>query len=248
MLSRLSGSALRIVRAHARFVVAQPGCLIGRIALWFALPDRDLGAAEMSIVYMAGPTVFLPDAVEVFEAMKSILAKYDLEGAAPIDNQIGLEQLSPGEKLADAIYLADEQLMREADAAIFNIDPFRRGTEMDAGTAFEVGFCKAFDMPMTGWTTDARLYPDKVRDYMQTVFSEELTSVGRNEKGATSGSLRDPDGVLVHSEGMYQNLMIQIAIEQTGGRVYADDDWKKAFEGAAEHLSRIISGRPGHGD
>lgn len=200
----------------------------------------------MSIVYLAGPTVFLPNATEVFDTMKSILARYDLKGAAPVDNQIGLEQLAPGEKLAEAIYLADEQLMRNVDAAIFNIDPFRRGTEMDAGTAFEVGFCKALDLPMTGWTTDARSYPNKVRDHIRTVFGEELTSVERNEKGGTSGALRDPDGVLVHSEGMYQNLMIQMAIEKTGGRAYADRDWKKAFDLAAEHLSRIVKDQPSH--
>jgi len=202
----------------------------------------------MGIVYLAGPTVFLPNAAEVFEAMKAILAQYDLEGAAPIDNQIELEELEPGARLAEAIYLADEQLMREADAAIFNIDPFRRGTEMDAGTAFEVGFCKAFDLPMTGWTTDGRPYPDKVRDYMKTVFGEDLTMAGKNEKGGTSGSLRDPDGILVHSEGLFQNLMIEMAIEKSGGRAYADKNWRKAFDLAAKHLSRIIKVKPAHGD
>ena len=70
----------------------------------------------MTIVYLAGPTVFLPNAAEVFDTMKEILARFGLEGAAPIDNQIGLEQLEPGESLAEAIYVADEDLMRRADA------------------------------------------------------------------------------------------------------------------------------------
>ena len=202
----------------------------------------------MSVVYLAGPTVFLPNAAEVFETMKSILAQHGLDGMAPIDNQIGLEQLDPGETLAEAIYLADEGLMRQVDAAIFNIDPFRRGTEMDAGTAFEVGYCKALGLPMTGWTTDGRTYPDKVKDYMKDVFGEDLLSVERNEKGGTSGSLRDPDGILVHSDGLYQNLMIQMAIEQAGGRAYADADWTKAFDLAAEHLSRLIDSKPESSD
>ena len=202
----------------------------------------------MSVVYLAGPTVFLPNAADVFETMKSILAQHGLEGMAPIDNQIGLEQLDPGETLAEAIYLADEGLMRQVDAAIFNIDPFRRGTEMDAGTAFEVGYCKALGLPMTGWTTDGRTYPDKVKDYMKDVYGEDLLSVERNEKGGTSGSLRDPDGILVHSEGLYQNLMIQMAIEQSGGRAYADADWIKAFDLAAEHLSRLIDSKPEYSD
>ena len=204
----------------------------------------DFGAFDMTNVYLAGPTVFLPDAAAVFAKMKGILARYELNGVAPIDNQIGLEQLPPGGQLAEAIYLADEQLMREADAAIFNIDPFRRGTEMDAGTAFEVGYCKALGLPMTGWTTDARAYPDKVADFMKSVFGEALVSVGKNDSGGTSGALRDADGVLVHSEGKFQNLMIDVAIEQSGGRVYADADWETAFDGAAEQLGRMVgSGR-----
>lgn len=197
----------------------------------------------MANVYLAGPTVFLPDAAEIFVTMKSILACYDLTGVAPVDNQVGLEQLPPGEKLAEAIYLADEQLMREADAVIFNIDPFRRGTEMDAGTAFEVGFCKALGLPMTGWTTDARSYPDKVENYMKTVFGEELISVGKNKDGGTSGALRDPDGVLVHSEGKFQNLMIDVAIEKSGGQVFADTDWENAFGDAAKCLARLVKAK-----
>lgn len=197
----------------------------------------------MSDVYLAGPTVFLPDAADVFNEMKSILKRYGLEGVAPLDNQIGLEQLTPGDELAEAIYLADENLMRRTDAAIFNIDPFRRGTEMDAGTAFEVGFCKALGRPMTGWTTDRRHYPEKVEHFMRTVFDEELVRAERNETGGTSGALRDPDGVLVHSDGKYQNLMIDVAIAQSGGAVYADPDWQTAFAAAAEHLSRIVKDR-----
>lgn len=194
----------------------------------------------MTIVYLAGPTVFLPDATEVFATMKSILARYQLTGAAPVDNQIGLEDLPPGQQLAEAIYLADESLMQKADAAIFNTDPFRRGTEMDAGTAFEVGYCKALGLPMTGWTTDPRPYPAKVEGYMKSVFGEELIVAEKNTHGGTSGALRDPDGVLVHSDGKYQNLMIDVAIEQSGGRTYADPDWQQAFARAAEHLSRIV--------
>ena len=193
----------------------------------------------MTKVYLAGPTVFLPNADDIFEAMKSILAQHGLTGVAPIDNQIGLEQLPPGQELAEAIYLADEQLMLNVDAAIFNTDPFRRGTEMDAGTAFEVGFCKSLGLPMTGWTTDERKYPDKVQDYMRSVFKEELEETGRNDKGGSSGALRDPDGILVHSDGMYQNLMIDMAIIKSGGKTYAHKDWKTAFSQAAEHLSRI---------
>jgi hypothetical protein len=79
---------------------------------------------------------------------------------------------------------------------------------------------------------------------MKSVFGEDLTSIGGTGTGGTSGALRDPDGVLVHSDGMYQNLMIDMAIEKSGGRTYADKDWEKAFDLAADHLSRIVQRVP----
>lgn len=191
-------------------------------------------------VYLAGPMVFWPDADAVFAEMKAILADLGLEGVAPVDNQAHLEGLPPGPPLARAIFEADEAIMRRVDAALLCLDPFRRGTEMDAGTAFEVGFCSAIARPMAGWTTDPRPYPRKVEDFMRGVFRESLVRVPENRTGATSGALRDGDGVLVHSDGCVQNLMIEMAIVKSGGRVFAGRDWKQAFSAAAAHLSRIV--------
>lgn len=190
----------------------------------------------MTTVYLAGPMVFWPNADDVFNEMKCILMQHGLEGIAPVDNQASLECIPPGPQLAEAIYEADAQLMRRVDAAIFCLDPFRRGTEMDAGTAFEVGFCKALGLAMTGWTTDGRLYPEKVRDHIRASSGESLRQSGRNTTGAMSGALRDPDGILVHSDGMVQNLMIQQAIELGGGRVHVAARWQDAFAAAAAQL------------
>ncbi|MGF1619487.1 MAG: nucleoside 2-deoxyribosyltransferase [Rhodomicrobiaceae bacterium] len=190
-------------------------------------------------VYIAGPMVFYPNAAEHFHEMKQILQDTGLEGCAPLDNQLGLEGATPGRELARAIYEADEALMRDVDAAIFNLDPFRRGTEMDAGTAFEVGYCRALGLPLAGWTTDARPYPEKVRDFMKEAYRLDLHEGAPSASGATSGALRDADGILVHSEGLYQNLMIQMAIEAAGGAVFAAPDWRTAFGEAARHLAKL---------
>jgi nucleoside 2-deoxyribosyltransferase len=190
-------------------------------------------------VYLAGPMVFWPDADAVFAEMKAILAGVGLSGVAPVDNQASLEGIPPGRPLARAIYEADEAIMRRVDAALFCVDPFRRGTEMDAGTAFEVGYCRALGLPMAGWTTDGRSYREKVTDFMARAFGETLAAAARNASGATSGALRDADGVLVHSDGMVQNLMIEMAIEAGGGKVLAGERWQDAFTAAARHLGRI---------
>jgi nucleoside 2-deoxyribosyltransferase len=194
-------------------------------------------------VYIAGPMVFYPDAGQRFQEMKRILSDCDLDGRAPLDNQLGLEAEAPGRALARAIYAADEDLMRNVEGAIFNLDPFRRGTEMDAGTAFEVGYCRALGLPIVGWTIDARFYPAKVRDFMREAYQLELYQTAPNASGATSGTLRDADGVLVHSHGLYQNLMIEMAIEAAGGKVCASPDWKTAFAGAAHALANLIAAK-----
>jgi nucleoside 2-deoxyribosyltransferase len=184
--------------------------------------------------------VFYPDASQYFQEMKRILRECNLEGCAPLDNQLGLETATPGRDLAHAIYNADEALMRHVQGAIFNLDPFRRGTEMDPGTAFEVGYCRALGLPLVGWTIDARPYPIKVRDFMKEAYQLDLSETAPNSAGATSGALRDADGILVHSEGLYQNLMIEMAIDAAGGKVFASPDWRTAFTEAAHCLADLL--------
>jgi nucleoside 2-deoxyribosyltransferase len=191
--------------------------------------------------------VFYPNSVEVFARMKEILSEFDLDGVAPLDNQLDLEGIPPGEPLMEKIYMADESLLRSVDGATFCLDPFRRGTEMDPGTAFEIGFMNARmlycaeTLPMCGWTTQPASYPEKVRTYSKTVFGEDLAEGHPNAAGASSGSLRDPDGMMVHSTGLVQNAMVVMGIKKRGGIVAADPDWQIAFRLAAEHLARMFT-------
>ena len=179
--------------------------------------------------------------------MKAICADHGLVGLAPLDNQVGLEGLAPGPDLITRIVRADIDLMRSVDAGVFCLDGFRRGPEMDAGTAFGIGYMQALGKPLSGWTADPRPYPRKVRDYFSRVFGLSLTETQPGSTGGTSGLTRDPDGMLVHSEGCVQNAMVHIGIELTGGIVVADSDWERAFAGAVIRLSEMLGGRPDHG-
>lgn len=182
-------------------------------------------------VYLAGPTVFEEDPAGIFEEMKKICLRHGLEGVSPLDNQIGLEGIPPGKALNLRIVQADLDLMDKLDGGIFCLDPFRRSTEMDPGTAVEIGYMKAQKKPMAGWTTDGREYPEKVRAFFAKT-GESLTETKGNDQGGTSGLTRDPDGILVHSDGLVQNGMTHGSIELSGGKVGIDSDWKKAFEQA----------------
>jgi nucleoside 2-deoxyribosyltransferase len=188
-------------------------------------------------VYLAGPMVFEPDPVAVFDRMKAICREHGLVGVAPLDNQIGLENLLPGRNLTEQIVRADIALMQQVDAGAFCLDSFRRGPEMDAGTAFEIGYMQALGKPIAGWTRDPRPYPVKVADFFHGVFAADLIKTQANTTGGTSGLLRDPDGILVHSEGCVQNAMVHIGIELSGGTISADTNWEIAFRGAIASIA-----------
>jgi nucleoside 2-deoxyribosyltransferase len=185
-------------------------------------------------LYLAGPMVFYKD-LTVFDVMKGICAHHDLEGVAPLDNQIGLEGLAPGKPTVTKIVAADFDLMRKLDAGIFCLDPFRRSPEMDPGTAVEIGYMIGIGgKKVAGWSADGRAYAQKVSAFFK---GEEISKTAANSKGGTSGSTRDPDGVLIHSEGLVQNGMVHCGIELHGGKVYAHTDWRAAFEAAAMDLA-----------
>jgi nucleoside 2-deoxyribosyltransferase len=189
----------------------------------------------MPTVYLAGPTVFEPDPAAIFATMKAICARHGLEGVSPLDNQLTLEGHTTGRALVERIVAADIALMHRLDAGLFCLDGFRRGPEMDPGTAFEIGYMHALGKPLAGWTRDADDYPTRVRCFFARTFALDL--VPDDGPGVRSGTLRDPDGVLVHSEGCSQNAMCEVGIARSGGAVFADPDWTLAFERAVRSLA-----------
>jgi nucleoside 2-deoxyribosyltransferase len=83
-------------------------------------------------LYLAGPDVFLREAVEIGRRKKALCRDNGHEGLFPLDNDV-----SPDD--AAAIFAANRGLMDRADAGLFNLSPFR-GPSADAGTVFELGY------------------------------------------------------------------------------------------------------------
>ncbi|MBF0892231.1 nucleoside 2-deoxyribosyltransferase [Gluconobacter sp. LMG 1744] len=190
-------------------------------------------------VYLAGDLVFRPQALDLFARLKSICAEYGLEGIAPFDGQAEARLLPPGRETILAFVRADRDLMDRCAAGLFCIDPFRRSPEMDPGTAVEIGYMMGLGKPMQAYTVDGRLYSEKVETYWRDVWNESLSA--RPEGDApSSGCMEDPDGMLVHSEGLLQNGMVEGFIEMTGGSVAIDGDFFQAFRQAAACLSKRL--------
>ena len=89
----------------------------------------------MTRVYLAGPDLFVHDAVNIGRRKVELCARHGLIGLYPLDNAI-----DPAAKDTSLrIYRGNENMMMEADAIIANLTPFR-GPGADAGTVYELGY------------------------------------------------------------------------------------------------------------
>src|SRR5258707_232545 len=86
-------------------------------------------------IYLAGPDVFLPDAIEIGRRKAAICARHGLRGLYPLDNAVDLSAADA----SLAIFKGNEAMMDAADAIIANLTPFR-GPSADAGTVYELGY------------------------------------------------------------------------------------------------------------
>jgi nucleoside 2-deoxyribosyltransferase len=148
-------------------------------------------------VYLAGPDVFLPDALEVGRQKTEICRRHGLIGLYPLDNVVD-------RAAADAslrIFKANEAMMDRADAIIANLTPFR-GPGADAGTVYELGYMAAREKFCLGYSNDPAIYTDRVR---------RTTKVT-----ALSGDLVDADGLTVEDFGYTDNLMMIHALDLYG--------------------------------
>jgi len=153
-------------------------------------------------IYLAGPEVFLPEARAVGAEKCGLAAEVGLEGAFPLDAQLDLAALPPAEQ-ARRISQANEGLMRSCDGIIANLTPFR-GVSMDSGTAFEVGFMQALGRPLAGYTNVTADYAERARAFQA--------------RGPLTADSDRPD-LEIEDFGLAENLMIEVAILASGGRV-----------------------------
>ena len=148
-------------------------------------------------VYLAGPDVFLPDALEVGRRKTEICRRHGLTGLYPLDNVVDREATDASLRM----FKANEAMMNQADAIIANLTPFR-GPGADGGTVYELGYMAARGKFCLGYSNDPTLYADRVRR------STKVT--------ARSGRLVDADGLTVEDFGQNDNLMMIHALDLHG--------------------------------
>src|SRR5262249_60289920 len=146
--------------------------------------------------------VFLPDALAVGARRAALCAEHGLEGVFPLDASLDLTGLAKPEQ-ARRISAANEGLMRSCAGVIANLTPFR-GVSMDSGTAFEVGFMQALGRSLAG-------YHNVTADY-----GERARAFRARGPAAMDGDRAD---LQIEDFGLAENLMIEVAIRSSGGRV-----------------------------
>ena len=152
-------------------------------------------------IYLAGPDVFLPDAVEIGRRKAAICARYGLSGLYPLDNAIDLTVTDA----SLAIFKGNEAMMDSADAIIANLTPFR-GPSADAGTVYELGYMAGCGKLCFAYSNDPALYTERVaRSFAVTK--------------AAAGHLIDDDGLTVEDFGLPDNLMMIHTLELHGARL-----------------------------
>jgi nucleoside 2-deoxyribosyltransferase len=151
----------------------------------------------MTKVYLAGPDVFLPDAVEIGRRKVATCEAYGLTGLYPLDNAVDRD--APDASLQ--IFKGNEAMMNDADAIIANLTPFR-GPGADAGTVYELGYMAGRGKLCLGYSNDPSLYAERA---------------GRGSALKTdAGRLVDGQGLTVENFGLSDNLMMIHALDLYG--------------------------------
>jgi nucleoside 2-deoxyribosyltransferase len=159
------------------------------------------GAPEMTKIYLAGPDVFLPDAIDIGRRKAAICARHGAIGLYPLDNAV---DLAAGDASL-TIFKGNEAMMDAADAIIANLTPFR-GPGADAGTVYELGYMAGRGKLCLAYSNDPSAYAERVARLYDVKTSPE-------------GHLIDPEGLTVEDFGLSDNLMMMHALDLHGCRL-----------------------------
>ena len=149
-------------------------------------------------VYLAGPDVFLPDALDIGKQKREICARHGVTGLYPLDNVIDREAAD----VSLQIFKGNEAMMDAADAIIANLTPFR-GPGADAGTVYELGYMAGRGKLCLGYSNDPVPYATRAAR-----FGDVTTS--------SDGRLIDSHGLTVENFGHPDNLMMIHALDLHG--------------------------------
>lgn len=156
-------------------------------------------------VYLAGPDVFFPDPEEWIARKKTLCAQYGLTGISPLDPLPEEPAAWAAHPLWRRIALRNEAHIRSCQAVIANLTPFR-GPSADPGTVYEIGFAHALGLMVFGYATTETPFLPRTLAFLNGTARER-----------PDGAWHDADGLLIEQFGLFDNLMIEGGIAESGG-------------------------------
>ena len=110
--------------------------------------------------YLAGPDVFLPNAVAHAARKVEICRRFGLLGLPPLDQDV--ETAAKALDVWRSIYEKDIAMMERSDIIIANLTPFG-GASADAGTLIEVGWFLGKGKPIFGYSNTSESFEQRMR-------------------------------------------------------------------------------------
>ncbi|MCB8882386.1 nucleoside 2-deoxyribosyltransferase [Acidisoma cellulosilytica] len=176
----------------------------------------------MITAYLAGPDVFLPNAVAHAARKVAICAAYGIRGQPPLNEDLASLASMTSAEAGIAIFAKDLEMMEAADIIIANLTPFR-GTSADSGTLVEIGWFLGRGRPIFGYSNTATLFQQRSVDYLR--------------------QMPDPlPDVTVEGFGLPDNLMIPGAVQAAGrpAMVLPEDGQDRPFD-ALDVFERCVA-------
>lgn len=109
--------------------------------------------------YLAGPDVFLPNAVAHAAKKVEICRRVGLRGLPPLNDDAAV---ATGLEAWQVIYEKDVAMMEKSDLIIANLTPFG-GASADSGTLIEVGWFLGQGKPIFGYSNTAENFESRMR-------------------------------------------------------------------------------------
>jgi nucleoside 2-deoxyribosyltransferase len=179
-----------------------------------------------AIAYLAGPDVFLPNAVAHAATKVEICRRWGLRGLPPLDEDA--ETVAAAQEAWRAIYEMDVAMMEQSDIIIANLTPFA-GASADAGTLIEVGWFLGKGKPIFAYSNSSENFESRMRRQLAAEHAD-----------LSIEDFRLPD-----------NLMIVGAVQSGGYPIFLPTDGKRrgldaldVFETCVEAVSRYFANQP----
>jgi nucleoside 2-deoxyribosyltransferase len=177
-------------------------------------------------IYLAGPDVFFPNAINALAAKKALFARYGCAGLPPLDVELG----ASGKPTSGGIFQRNLALMRQADLVIANLTPFR-GVSADPGTVFELGWFHGAGKPVYGYSNIAANLETRIAAAFAPVTD-----------GPAGGKIA-VDGMAIEGFGLADNLMIDEALRPFGGLIRPNNEQNRPIDDLVlfeECLKRLV--------